>query len=652
MRKAQKLIVAIALIGLFVIVANFIVRIPIFGARVNPVKTGVRQLVNASSGYTFMTLAIPDAVASSAEGISSESNGGTVVGTYSDADGNTHGFTYSLEKGEFQTLDFPGGSATYLNGVDDDDRYVGYYSPTPTAHRESFLYSGSGFTLMTFPGAVESFAFANTFDPHDPETPIIVGSYSDKTGADHGFMGAINDFETLDYPNAVSTELRGIYFSDAFGPQIVGYFTNPSSEGSFLYDDLTEFSSIAVPGAAQTYASGINGGYIVGGYSDSSSGQPLHGFVSFYGAGGERNYVTVDYPGADQTFVSATTSFGDLVGSYGPSVTDTNAFIAFPNAFGTVAPLSLDFGGEPVGSKNQLTVTLTNTGASTIDQLQKITAKVEGTNPNDFTVSNHCASESLDKNQSCTIAVTFDPLATGGRSASLVVSEVVEPENEPALNSPQVVQLAGVGTSSGTPGAEVSPASLNFATLLVGKSVSKPVTLTNTGTAPLLISNITLLGNYSQTNNCGKSVAAGDSCTITVKFAPTSAGTFGGVLSIYDDVSGGRQVVSLTGAATVVSLTPNPLEFGSTDVGSTSAAQDITVKNTGKTSLKIGGKSVTGDFLIASGGTCGATLAAGASCRYSIEFKPTKTGTRTGTFSLTDNGGGSPQKVSLTGTGT
>jgi hypothetical protein len=50
--------------------------------------------------------------------------------------------------------------------------------------------------------------------------------------------------------------------------------------------------------------------------------------------------------------------------------------------------------------------------------------------------------------------------------------------------------------------------------------------------------------------------------------------------------------------------------------------------------------------------TCGASLAAGATCKISVAFAPTAVGTVTGTLSVTDSGAGSPQKVALTGTGT
>jgi hypothetical protein len=661
MKRSRNRILRISLLGLSLVSAICAAQTPIPRANSRETKTGIYPGATApaaSSDYTFVTLDVPGAEAASAQGISSPANPTKtppmVVGTYSDSDGNTGGFTYSINTSTFGTVTFDAESI-YVNGIDNLNGLTGYFQSTATAPREGYFYSGRLNTVLKFPGASETLPYAVSFDPEDPAAlTTVVGTYSDKTGGFHG-LGYEGEFFTIDYPGAVSTELTGIYCCSGSGYDfIVGNFDGGSgsaTSGSFLYASQT-FTLLAVPGAAQTLANGISENLdIVGGYMDSSG--TVHGFVSFYKGGsyGNRNYVTVDYPGAAQTFIGSVSSNGTLVGSYGPNATETSAFIAFPNAFGQVEPTSLYFGGHTIGSKTQLAVTLTNTGTAKGAALDKITAKVEGTDPNDFTVENHCAGSTLEQGQSCTIDVTFDPLATGSRAASLVVGEVNNSTGDPAVNSPQVIPLAGVGSDDGTPGAQLAPASLNFGTLLVGTSVTKSATLTNTGTGTLLIKPIGLAGNYSQSNNCGTSLAAGKSCTISLKLAPKSAGTFGGLLSVYDDVSGGRQVVSLTGAGTVVSLTPNPLGFGSTPVGGTSAPENITVENTGKVSLTISGDGITGDFHIA-GGTCGKTLLASASCTYSIEFKPSQQGTRSGTFSLKDNGGGSPQNVTLTGTGT
>jgi len=104
----------------------------------------------------------------------------------------------------------------------------------------------------------------------------------------------------------------------------------------------------------------------------------------------------------------------------------------------------------------------------------------------------------------------------------------------------------------------------------------------------------------------------------------------------------------------VATLSPSTLTFATQPVGTSSAAQSVTLNNYGATTLGITSVGFTGadpgDF--AETKTCGSTVAPGASCTISITFKPTQLGSRTAMLSITDNALGSPQNVSLTGTGT
>jgi hypothetical protein len=101
------------------------------------------------------------------------------------------------------------------------------------------------------------------------------------------------------------------------------------------------------------------------------------------------------------------------------------------------------------------------------------------------------------------------------------------------------------------PLAGVSLGNVSFNTQAMGStSSSQAVTLNNTGNTALSISSIGTTGDFSQTNNCGSSVAAGGSCTITVTFAPTASGTRSGTLTITDNSNGATsstQTVNLTG---------------------------------------------------------------------------------------------------------
>jgi len=106
--------------------------------------------------------------------------------------------------------------------------------------------------------------------------------------------------------------------------------------------------------------------------------------------------------------------------------------------------------------------------------------------------------------------------------------------------------------------------------------------------------------------------------------------------------------------APVASIAPGSLAFGNQTINTTSTAQTVTLTNTGNAALNITSLALTGtnasDF--AQTNTCGSSVAAGSNCTISVTFTPAASGSRTASVSITDNASGSPQAVSLSGTGT
>ncbi len=202
--------------------------------------------------------------------------------------------------------------------------------------------------------------------------------------------------------------------------------------------------------------------------------------------------------------------------------------------------------------------------------------------------------------------------------------------------------------SSAAPLATFSPSAIAFGSqILNAASPAQTVTLTNTGTASLSISGISISGDFAQTNNCTATLAANASCSLSVTFMPTVLGVRSGTLTITDNASGSTQSVAVsgTGTAPAVGLSPTSLAFGNQALSTTSAAQTVTLTNTGTASL-----SISGDF--AQTNNCPTTLAANSSCTFTVTFTPTATGARTGALTIADNASGSPQSVALSGTGT
>ena len=211
----------------------------------------------------------------------------------------------------------------------------------------------------------------------------------------------------------------------------------------------------------------------------------------------------------------------------------------------------------------------------------------------------------------------------------------------------------------------LSPAGpLTFASTAVGttEGARQSITLKNTGTATLGSLAISITGtdasSFSQSNTCGTSVVAGGHCAIIVTFKPAASGSLTAEVSIADNANGSPQTVSLagTGTAPAVSLsTKGPLTFASTVVGTTEGArQSITLKNTGTATLGSLAISITGTDAssFSQSNTCGTSVVAGGHCAIIVTFKPAASGSLTAKVSIVDNATGSPQTVSLAGTGT
>jgi hypothetical protein len=203
----------------------------------------------------------------------------------------------------------------------------------------------------------------------------------------------------------------------------------------------------------------------------------------------------------------------------------------------------------------------------------------------------------------------------------------------------------------------VSPLSVTFAGIKnVFTSTSQTVVLTNNQSTTLTINSIVVTGtnrgDYSAKSNCGTSVGAGLHCTITVTFKPLAPLTRTASLVITD--SAGTQTVPLTGTATEVKLSPTALAFGSVSVGQTKSLP-VTLSNIGTSAFSIlsPGIVITGTAAAdySQTNTCGSSVGAGQSCTITVTLKPTKKGSRPATLNINDDGGPSPQKVNLSGTG-
>lgn len=313
--------------------------------------------------------------------------------------------------------------------------------------------------------------------------------------------------------------------------------------------------------------------------------------------------------------------------------------VGAPSVIGKVSPTSLSFAAQIINTTSTAKlIRLDNTGSA---QMTVSAFQLTG----DYAIQTNYCTNGVKPGTHCDIYMTFTPTAIGTRVGALTIVSN-------AVNSPQVVNLTGTGIAGGAVGA-VSPTSLTFPSQLINTtSATQHVRLSNTGTAQMTVSSFQLSGDYAiKTNYCTSGVKPATGCDMYLTFTPKGAGTRAGKLSIVSNASNSPQTVNLSGLGTMVSLSPTKITFPTRVLNTTSTAKSVTMSNKGTTTLTISSISISGNFAIPSK-TCGTSLAAATSCKINVNFKPTVTGTRTGSLSIAHNGGGSPTVVSLTGTGT
>jgi centrosomal CEP192-like protein/HYDIN/CFA65/VesB family protein len=203
----------------------------------------------------------------------------------------------------------------------------------------------------------------------------------------------------------------------------------------------------------------------------------------------------------------------------------------------------------------------------------------------------------------------------------------------------------------------------NFATFgaqaLGTTSPPQVLTVRNIGTAPLTLGVISTSGPFTQTNTCASTLAPNESCTVSVRYVPTAAGSQSGQLLVPGNSQGIPPLVTLSGtgfvAVPALSLTPTSIAFGSVQLDRATAGKVVTITSTGNSplvvsSLTIGGANPS-DFWIVADNCTGASLNPGAACTASVSFEPTRVGARSATLAISHNASGAPSAVSLSGTG-
>lgn len=375
------------------------------------------------------------------------------------------------------------------------------------------------------------------------------------------------------------------------------------------------------------------------------------------------------------TASSASVPYGSVI----PAITPNILGLIAPDTSASLGPLlcsTTATQGSPVGpypsscsgasnanyTINYVSGTVTITAVPLTITANNATRAVGAPNPV-FTVSysgfvNGDTSASLAGALSCTTTAT--PASPAG----------TYPINCSGLTSTNYNISWAPGTLTVTPAGPIltiNPTALAFTSTPNVTSASQTVLVSNTGSAALRITGITLGGTnpqrFGMTQNCpinGTGLAPGGNCTITVTFTPNNNNANRSALIRVNvaapAVSG---TVTLTGTTVrpVATLSAASLAFGNVPINTISAPQSVTLTNTGTvplvlTSITVGGPN-SGRFLQTNNCTIGgAGIAPNAFCTITVTFRPgNRRVARSATLTIRDNAPNNPQAVALTGTG-
>jgi len=251
----------------------------------------------------------------------------------------------------------------------------------------------------------------------------------------------------------------------------------------------------------------------------------------------------------------------------------------------------------------------------------------------------------LNAGQSAALNVSFKPSASEQISGNITVAS--------SQGASAVIPVSGGGVQAAL---TMTPPSVSFGNVTVGIPNSQTIQLTNSGTGVLTISQLSATGTGYSTSALTLPFSLNPSQTMTfnVQFAPPSAGSASGSVSVVSNAPNSPAVIGLSGSGVAstqaLSFSTHNLSFGSVDTGA-SATQSVTATNTGNANVTISSILAAGTGFSLSGAGTPATLTPTQSLTFGVIFSPTVAGNATGAVTVASNASGSPATIALSGTG-
>jgi hypothetical protein len=300
---------------------------------------------------------------------------------------------------------------------------------------------------------------------------------------------------------------------------------------------------------------------------------------------------------------------------------------------------ALNFGNVLVNGSVTQAVAVKNSGTNDV-QITQIA--VTG---GPFSLSSVAMPVTISAGQSMALQATFAPTAAGTASGAITITSN-------AQNATATVALNGSAVAASYT-MSLSPSSVNFGNVKAGSSTTQNVQLSNTGNASVTVTQVAATGTGISVGGLGTPVtlAPSQSVTLSVTFAPTTAGATAGSVTVTNN-DGVSAVAAVTGTQVQpgLSLTPASASFGSVVTGNTNS-QTVQIKNSGTANLTVSQATVTGSGFSLSGLALPMTLTPGQSGNFNVQYAPQSAGNVSGAVSIISNAPNSPASVALSATG-
>jgi len=325
------------------------------------------------------------------------------------------------------------------------------------------------------------------------------------------------------------------------------------------------------------------------------------------------------------------------------------AFVFFPatvQAGISASPTAFNFGSVTVNtSSSAATLVVTNNGGGsiTLDKLSCSSA--------DFVIFGPTLPMSLGAGKHVSFQVVFRPATASTFTGSI---HIITGRRDVTS---AVVSVTGTGIAPPkllTYLLSPSAGNLSFGSLLVGSAASQALSLKNTGTGNVTISQVLASGTgFHFTGFTGATtLAPGQSLGLSVSFSPASTGSVTGGVSAVSTATNSPTTIALggTGVQPRLSVVPTSVNFGNVSVGVTNS-QTMTIQNPGTANLIVTQATLAGTSFAMTGLALPLSIAPGGSAAFNISFAPASANTFPATLTLVSNAPTSPTSVAISGTG-